>query len=99
MSKKPRELHSISSHLQVALQQFIENKMEKQLLHRQESSVCSEQADGPRLLKYWLRGVVDFISVIEELLGYEGDPIVNKKSIVITGLSSATYPHVEDADI
>ena len=53
-------------------------------------------SDAPRVFRYWLRTVKDYIATLNEIRG-EGAPEVNKTRIMRGFLSPEIYPHVEEA--
>ena len=70
--------------------------MERQLLRPKELSVESEAPGAARVFAFWLRTVEDFLSSLREFRAEE-DPQVNAQGIIVSCLSPAFFPYVEDA--
>jgi len=70
--------------------------MERQLLWQKELSVEPEAQDAARVFAFWPLAVEDFQSCLREFHAEE-DPKVNAKRIIVSCLSPAIFPYVEDA--
>jgi len=59
--------------------------MDKQLLRPRELCVEPGAPDAGRVFAFWLRTVEDFYDSLRELCK-DGDPVVNRKHIIISGV-------------
>jgi len=70
--------------------------MDKQLFRPRELCVEPGAPDAGRVFAFWLRTVEDFIDSLRELRR-DGDPVFNRKRIIIKCFSPNVYPCVGDA--